>query len=51
MPDLLRDQDTPLLNAFVLHTKADEGTNNGDTINIDGLERSSSLWKDKEVTE
>src|SRR5450759_2082656 len=28
-------------NTFVLHTKADEATDNGDTISIDGLERSS----------
>jgi hypothetical protein len=38
-------------NAFVLHTKADEATDNGDTMDIDGLERSSNLWKDKGVAE
>jgi hypothetical protein len=37
---------------LVLHTNAGEVTDNGDTIDIDGLERSGDLvWQDKEVTE
>jgi hypothetical protein len=34
---------------LLLDTKEDEVPANGDTITIDGLERSSNLWKDKEA--
>ena len=36
---------------LVLHTNMDEVPHNGDTMGTDGLERSSNVWKNKEVTE
>jgi len=51
MPDLSQKPRARHSGPLVLHTKADEITDNGDIIFIDGLERSSNLRKDKEVAE